>query len=163
MRLGLSYIFYENKNISTSTKTQIINFIEQADIHQMKVLCMDGELVSKGSLDENTRQIVDDRFDEALIEKINTAALKGVKELTNLKEYKSVLNEADPAKIQNKIRLMNHQMAALRSSRNDCSKLDDPNAVRRCVSIKDKAIQKLKAKIEKLQAKEKLARLKRKE
>lgn len=86
MRLGLTYIFYENEKISAATKTQLINFIEQADMHQLKVLCMDGELVTKESLDEDAKQIVDDRFDDALFDKINKAALQGIKTVITLKK-----------------------------------------------------------------------------
>lgn len=85
MKLGLSYIFYENDKIGGKVKTQLINFIEKADIHQLKVLAMDGEIISKDSLDENAKQIIDDRFDESLLEKIYDAALKGIKAATQLK------------------------------------------------------------------------------
>lgn len=84
MRLGLTYIFYENDNINSTAKIQLINFIEQADMHQLKVLCMDGDLISKDKLDENARQIVDDRFDDSIFDKINKAALEGIKEAAGL-------------------------------------------------------------------------------
>jgi hypothetical protein len=79
LKLGLTYIFFESK-LSKNTKTQLINFIEQADAHQLKVLAMDGEIVATKQLDESARQIIDDRFDDALAEKLSHAALKGIKE-----------------------------------------------------------------------------------
>jgi hypothetical protein len=85
LRLGLSYIFFESKLLTKKSKIQLINFIENADIHQLKVLAMDGELIKKDILDEACRQIIDDRFDDSITEKINSAALKGLIELTNLK------------------------------------------------------------------------------
>lgn len=78
-RLGLSYMFFESTKISGRTKTQLINFIENADIHQLKVLAMDGEIVSKSKLDENTKRIVDARFDKNMFKKINKAALEGIR------------------------------------------------------------------------------------
>ncbi len=69
MRLGLIYIFSENDKLSKQSKLQLINFIEKANEHQLKVLTMDGEIVAESKLDEQTRQIIDDRF-EALGEAI---------------------------------------------------------------------------------------------
>lgn len=77
-RLGLIYIFSENENISKQAKLQLINFIEQADEHQLKVLMMDGELVSKDKLDEQSIGIISDRFDDNLLDNISSAALKGI-------------------------------------------------------------------------------------
>ena len=62
MKLGLVYIFSENKQISKKAKLQLINFIENADINQLKVLAMDGELVPKGTFDKQTEEVVNDRF-----------------------------------------------------------------------------------------------------
>lgn len=62
MRLGLIYIFKESKNLSKQTKLQLINFIEQADEHQLKVLALDGEIIKKESLDDQAKEILDDRF-----------------------------------------------------------------------------------------------------
>lgn len=89
LRLGLSYIFFESK-LAKNTKTQLINFIEHADAHQLKVLAMDGEIVATKKLDESARQIIDDRFNDELVEKLNYAALKGLEELTYLKKVKVV-------------------------------------------------------------------------
>jgi hypothetical protein len=80
-RLGLIYIFSENEKISKKAKLHLINFIEQADEHQLKVLVMDGEIVSKDKLDEQAREIVDDRFDVSMFKDISSAALKGIQEV----------------------------------------------------------------------------------
>jgi len=86
MKLGLVYIFSENKKISKQAKLQLINFIEQADEYQLKVLMMDGELVSKDKLDEQSCEIIDDRFDVSLLNNISSAALKGIKTAITLKQ-----------------------------------------------------------------------------
>jgi hypothetical protein len=62
MKLGLIYIFSENDKLSKQAKLQLINFIEQADEYQLKVLAMDGEIVAESKLDEQARQIISDRF-----------------------------------------------------------------------------------------------------
>ncbi len=80
-RLGLIYIFSENEKISKKAKLHLINFIEQADEYQLKVLVMDGELVSKDKLDEQAREIVNDRFDVSMFKDISSAALKGIQEV----------------------------------------------------------------------------------
>lgn len=83
-RLGLIYIFSENEKISKKAKLHLINFIEQADEHQLKVLMMDGEIISKDKLDEQAREIVNDRFSalpelEIALEK---ASVEGIVVLT---------------------------------------------------------------------------------
>ncbi len=85
-RLGLIYIFSENEKISNKAKLQLINFIEQADEHQLKVLMMDGDLVSKDKLDEQAREIVNDRF-SALPElkiALEKASLEGIEVVTEI-------------------------------------------------------------------------------
>jgi len=82
MRLGLVYIFDENKNIPSKAKLHLINFIENANKYQLKVLAMDGELIPKESIDENTKSIIEDRFETRndINEVLNKASLKGIKE-----------------------------------------------------------------------------------
>ena len=63
MKLGLMYIFSENDKLTKQAKLQLVNFIEQANEHQLKVLTMDGEITSKQKLDDHARQIIDDRFE----------------------------------------------------------------------------------------------------
>lgn len=85
-RLGLAYMFVESTKLGARTKTQLINFIENADIHQLKVLAMDGDIVSKSKLDEAARDIIDDRFDNDMLKKINKAALEGIRAAVMMKE-----------------------------------------------------------------------------
>jgi len=86
MKLGLMYIFSENEKVSKPAKLQLINFIEQADEYQLKVLIMDGELVSKDKLDEQSMGIINDRFDDTLLNNIYDAALKGITAAIALKK-----------------------------------------------------------------------------
>jgi len=81
-RLGLIYIFSENKKISKQSKLQLIKFIENADIYQLKVLLMDGQIITSTKIDEQAKNIIDDRF-VAFERKglINKAALKAVKKI----------------------------------------------------------------------------------
>jgi len=82
MKLGLAHIFTVNESISKQTKLQLINFIEQANIHQLKVLAMDGQLVPKSQLDENANQIIDDRYDSLDIDEIiKKASVEGITKL----------------------------------------------------------------------------------
>ena len=83
-RLGLIYIFSENEKISKKAKLHLINFIEQADEHQLKVLMMDGEIISKDKLDEQAHEIINDRFDVSMLKDISSAALKGIQEIIPL-------------------------------------------------------------------------------
>jgi len=82
-RLGLIYIFSENKKISKQSKLQLIKFIENADIYQLKVLLMDGQIITSTKIDEQAKNIIDDRF-VAFERKglINKAALKAVKKIS---------------------------------------------------------------------------------
>lgn len=90
MKLGLSYIFFENKNIDDITKKQVLNYIEAADMEQLKLLALDGDIHS--DLTKEASKIVNIRFNEnfELIDKINKAALEGLNELINLKEITKV-------------------------------------------------------------------------
>ncbi len=86
MKLGLMFIFKENNKIPNKSKLQLINFIEQADAHQLKVLAMDGELVPKYFLDEDIRKIIDSRYDteahiEGALQKSSVAAMKNLVEI----------------------------------------------------------------------------------
>jgi len=48
-------------DFSKSAKKQLINFLETANIYQVKAFLMDGEIV--GNLDDNSKSIIDSRFD----------------------------------------------------------------------------------------------------
>lgn len=80
VRLGLMYIFSETDKISSNSKAQLFRFIETANEHQLKVLMMDGELVSAKQLDENACDIIDDRFTSSGIDpyKASTEAMKKI-------------------------------------------------------------------------------------
>ena len=80
VRLGLMYIFKESSNLSKQTKLQIAKFIEQADEYQLKVLALDGEIVGKDSLDESSKEIIDERFNQ-IKDKVYSASFQGVKSL----------------------------------------------------------------------------------
>jgi len=54
------YIVTES-DLSKDSKIQLLNFIQkEADDHQLKALLLDGKIIS---LDEQSKQIVDDRFE----------------------------------------------------------------------------------------------------
>ena len=90
MKLGLTYIFSENNKISKQAKLQLINFIEQANDTQIKVLAMDGDLISSSKLDEQTAEVINDRFTSLpYIEKsLNKAALLAVNEVIEKRKNK---------------------------------------------------------------------------
>jgi len=92
MRLGLAYIFKESTQIGKASKIQLINFIEQASEHQLKILALDGELVHSKMIDESTKEIVDERFEASphIIESLKKASLQGLNELA---KKKSVIKE----------------------------------------------------------------------
>jgi len=82
MKVGLMHIFSLNEKMSKEAKLQIIRFIERANEHQVKVLAMDGELINKSSLDEQSMEIIDDRFDATnIINILNKASFEGMKSL----------------------------------------------------------------------------------
>jgi len=82
MKLGLVSIFSENEKLSKEAKLQLIKFIEKANEHQIKVLAMDGEIITKESLDENSKQIIDDRFLTSNVnETLKKASLHALTEL----------------------------------------------------------------------------------
>ena len=84
MKLGLVHIFSENQRITSKSKLQLINFIETANLHQLKVLAMDGQLVPKTVFDEEATQFVDDRFETMpqMIEALKKASVKGLAAIT---------------------------------------------------------------------------------
>ncbi len=84
MKLGLAYIFTENDKITGKAKLQLINFIESADTHQIKILAMDGEIVPKNVIDAVVKELVDDRFSMMphIADTLNKASLKGLKSIT---------------------------------------------------------------------------------
>lgn len=77
LRLFAGHILISSK-LSKSAKSQLLNFVkEDATDSQIKALLMDGEILS---LDEQTEEIVNSRFD-LFVEKNN---LKGVLEFVDL-------------------------------------------------------------------------------
>lgn len=64
-RLGMAYIFSENENIPKKSKLALINFIEHADEHQLKILAINGELTKKSTLSPFIREMIDEKFKEA--------------------------------------------------------------------------------------------------
>ena len=84
IRLGLIYIFSENKNLSKKARLQLVNFIEGANEYQLKVLAMDGEVTSK-EFDIPSIKIIEERFqgDEQLNEKLRKASFRAMKRLIN--------------------------------------------------------------------------------
>lgn len=87
MRLGLVYIFKEAKRLTSQSKLQLINFIEQADETQLKVLAVDGQIVEKDSLDKAAKEILDERFASAkhIKESLKKASLEAVREIAKKK------------------------------------------------------------------------------
>ena len=83
MKLGLVHIFSENNKISNKTKLQLINFIEKANLRQLKVLAMDGQLVPKTVFDEEAKQFVDDRFNTMpqIMESLKKASTVGLQSI----------------------------------------------------------------------------------
>ena len=79
----LAHIFKENNKITGKAKLQLINFIESADTHQIKILAMDGELVPQQAIDEFVKNVVDDRFATMphIVEALNKASLQGLQEI----------------------------------------------------------------------------------
>lgn len=88
MRLGLVYIFSENKTIPKKAKLELIKFIENADAQQLKTLSIYGEIVKKESLFDGVREIIDQKFSEdfQLQDKIRHASTMALIELTKLKK-----------------------------------------------------------------------------
>jgi len=92
MKVGLSYIFFENQKMDKMTKKQVLNYIEAADMDQLKLLAMDGDI--HADLTKDARKIINVRFSEnfEIADKIKNTALQGIKELIDLKE--SVINKS---------------------------------------------------------------------
>jgi len=86
IRLGLSYIFYENTKIDNATKKQVLSYIEAADMEQLRLLALDGDI--HADLTKEARKIINVRFNEnfEVIGKIKKGALQGLKELVDLKK-----------------------------------------------------------------------------
>lgn len=84
MRLGLVYIFKESNAIGSQSKLNLINFIEQADSHQLKMLALYGDLASKESLDEAQKELLDFKFESAyrIKESLSKASIKALKEIS---------------------------------------------------------------------------------
>jgi len=85
MRLGLAYIFKES-SLGKNSRIQLLNFIENASMHQLKALALDGVLVRNKQLTEDVCDIVDERFDAAtpIHEALKKASLAAVSELSPL-------------------------------------------------------------------------------
>lgn len=90
LKLGLSYIVFESEILDKITKNQVINYIETADIDQLKALALDGE--THFELSENKRLDIQERFDsdKDLQNKLKKAALEGVVTLINIKQEKTL-------------------------------------------------------------------------
>ena len=84
MKLGLLYMFSESHKLSKKSKLQIVNFIENANENQLKVLVMDGE-ISTSKFDKQTIKIIEQRFndDEKLNEKLRKASFEAIKKLAS--------------------------------------------------------------------------------
>ena len=82
----MSYIFYENKKLDNVTKKQVLSYIEAADMEQLRLLALDGDI--HADLTKEARKIINVRFNEnfEVIGKIKKAALQGLEELISLKE-----------------------------------------------------------------------------
>lgn len=87
IRLGLTYIFSESDRVDKESKLQLINFIENASLHQLKALALDGQFIKDESLDEVSRSILDDRFEvsEHIIKSIRKASLMALEEIVKKK------------------------------------------------------------------------------
>lgn len=92
MKVGLSYIFFENQKMDKMTKKQVLSYIEAADMNQLKLLAMDGDIHAE--LTKDAKKIINVRFNEniEIADKIEKAALQGMKELVNLKTEESIRN-----------------------------------------------------------------------
>jgi len=86
MKVGLSYIFFENQKMDEMTKKQVLSYIEVANMEQLKLLALDGDIHAK--LTKDAKKIIDVRFNEdvELMTKIDKAALQGIKELVEIKK-----------------------------------------------------------------------------
>lgn len=86
-RLGMAYIFSEHKSIPKKSKLALMNFIEHADEHQLKVLALKGELTKKSGLTPFIREMIDERFAEDIDiqNKIEYAFEKAVENLKTKK------------------------------------------------------------------------------
>lgn len=75
------FIFSESKTINKASKLQLINFIEGASEHQLKLLALDGEVTPQSKLDEQTCSILDDRFAAAttVVRSLKKASLEAFK------------------------------------------------------------------------------------
>jgi len=90
MRLGLVYIFKESKSIGSQSKLQLVNFIESADEHQLKMLALDGQITGKNMLDESAKAILDERFVAAthIEESLKKASISAMNEIVKKKVVK---------------------------------------------------------------------------
>jgi len=83
VRLGLAYIFKES-SLGKDSRVHLLNFIENASMHQLKALALDGAMVHNVELTKEVCSIVDDRFDAAdhIIGALRKASMSAVKSLT---------------------------------------------------------------------------------
>lgn len=60
--------------LQKESKTQLLKFVkEEADLHQIKGFLLDGEI--KTNLDEESRSIIDDRFETSKFNEIDNVGL----------------------------------------------------------------------------------------
>lgn len=160
MKLGLMYIFSDSDKISKQTKLQLINFIEQADEHQLKVLTMDGELVPNNKLDEHTRQIIDDRFKVfSEIGAVATAALVAMLVTIATKRRNAMVKKyragclGKKGKVlqicmqQGTVKAYKDEIAMYKSQMGKCSQTKKPD---KCKAALGKHIEKVQNKIAKI-------------
>jgi hypothetical protein len=84
MRLGLMYIFKESPSLEKQVKLQLINFIEQANEYQLKMLALDGEIVPDDIFTEGSKEVIDARFkaETQIAESLKKASLEAIKILS---------------------------------------------------------------------------------
>jgi hypothetical protein len=91
IRLGLMYIFSESSSLTKKGKLQLVNFIENATEHQLKALALDGEIHASSSLDEQTCEILDERFNDSehISKALKKASLMALESVTKLAKQKT--------------------------------------------------------------------------
>jgi len=160
MKLGLMYMFSENDKLTKQAKLQLVNFIEQANEHQLKVLAMDGELVPVSKLDEHTRQIIDDRFESfSEIGIIGVAAILTMASVLGAKKRRAAIlrhqqgcaTKSGQAKMicfQNaQLRGFKEEIGVYKSQIGKCSQTKNPE---KCKTSLNKRVERIRAKIAKM-------------
>jgi hypothetical protein len=153
MRLGLMYIFAESSSLSKKGKLQLVNFIENATEHQLKALALDGEIHVRVELDEQTCEIIDERFQDSghITKSLNKASLLALESVTDRVFEKSIVEGMDPAKAQKKI-----QKLLLKNKDNQfmmgqgCMKSKDATQVGICRKLYARSLNKNNEKIKQI-------------